>query len=190
MSALRPIPSHYDELFPTQAVEEGVRQVAAEITPWAVDVLQRTGGQVLAVCILRGAVFFFSDLLKAVPVSIEATFCRCRGYVPNVNGGLAERVAVEWSEADFKGRHVLLLDDICDTGRTMAHMRGFCVERGAVEVRAAVLVHRLLEKPFFSPDFAAFRYPGKEWLAGYGMEDSSWHMNYPAIYRLRGSGEG
>lgn len=189
MSLVRPVPPHYDEIYPPDAVCDGVRRVAAEITPWAAHLLGKTGQQVLAVCILRGAIFFFADVLQAVPVSIEATFCRCRGYLPNVNGGLADQVRVEWFEADFNGRYVLLLDDICDTGRTLAHMRQFCLERGAVEVRAAVLVHRVLENAVFSPDFAAFRHSGKEWLAGYGMEDSSWRMNYPAIYRLLGSGE-
>lgn len=188
MKRTRPVPPHYDELFSPEIVQEGIRRVAAEITPWPAEILQSTNQQVLAVCILRGAIFFFSDLLKAIPVSIEATFCRCRGYVPNANGRLADQVRVEWFEANFQGRHVLLLDDICDTGRTLAHMRTFCLERGAFEVRAAVMVHRLIENPIITPEFAAFRYCGKEWLAGYGMEDSSWRMNYPAIYRLEGSG--
>jgi len=186
MNSSRATPPHYEELYSQPVVDDAVARVASEITPWAARVLAEKAEQVLAVCILRGAVFFFSDLLKAIPVSIEATFCRCRGYLPNVNGGLSEQVRVEWSEAEFQGRTVLLLDDICDTGRTMAHMRSFCLNRGAVEVRSAVLVHRLIDDPFFIPDFAALRYPGKEWLAGYGMEDSSWRMNYPAIYRLRG----
>jgi hypoxanthine phosphoribosyltransferase len=185
MHPTRPIPEHYDEIFPAPAVEDGVRRVAAELTPWAREVLARTEQQVLAVCILRGAVFFFTDVLKAIPVSLEPTFCRCRGYVPGVNGQVQEVLDVEWPGAQLEGRHVLLLDDICDTGRTLDRLADHCRGLGAAEVRTAVLIHRLLPDSVHTPHHAAFRYDGPEWFTGYGMDDRSWRTNYPAVYRLK-----
>ena len=91
-------------------------------------------------------------------------------------------------DLEVKGRHVLLIDDICDSGRTLAHIRGRLREHHAREVLTAVLVHRLHAASGFTPDFACFQYPGPEWLAGYGMDDCHWRMNYPAVYILKGTG--
>jgi hypoxanthine phosphoribosyltransferase len=184
MHATRTVPPHYDEVYPAPEVASGVNRVAAAISPWAAEVLEKTGKQVLGVCILRGAVFFFTDLLKAIPVSVEPGFCRCRSYRVGVNGQPAETIEVEWPEANLADRHVLLVDDICDTGRTLQFLSHYCRERGAAEVKTAVLIHRNLPDSMFHPDFAAFRYQGLEWFAGYGMDDRSWRMNYPAVYAL------
>jgi hypoxanthine phosphoribosyltransferase len=184
----RAIPGHYEEVYPAPAVLEGVARVAAELTPLARESLETTGKQLLALCVLRGAVFFYSDLLKAIPISVEAAFCRCRGYEPGVNAQLAASLRVEGLDADLSGRSVLLVDDICDTGRTLAHLSELCRMRGAAVVRTAVLIHRLIPESVFSPDHTAFRYEGREWFTGYGMDDSSWRTNYPSVYALRGSG--
>ncbi len=184
----RPVPGHYDEVYPPGAVSAGVARVAALIAPWAEESLASGGQQILALCILRGAVFFYSDLLKAIPVSVEAAFCRCRGYEPGVNGQLASTLRVEGLAPDLSGRHVLLVDDICDTGRTLAHLSELCRGRGASSVRTAVLIHRTIPESQFTPDHAAFRYDGREWFTGYGMDDRSWRTNYPSVYALRGSG--
>ncbi|MEI6341124.1 MAG: phosphoribosyltransferase family protein [Verrucomicrobiota bacterium] len=181
----RPVPEHYDEVFPAEAVTAGVARVAAEIAPWAGDVLGRGGQQVLALCVLRGAVFFFADLLKAIPVSVEAAYCRCRGYEVGVNGQMASQLKVEGLDADLSGREVLVVDDICDSGRTLAELTSLCRARGAASVRTAVLVHRVIPESLHTPDHAAFRYEGREWFTGYGMDDRSWRTNYPSVYVLR-----
>ncbi len=184
----RPVPVHYDEVYPAAAVVAGVQQVASELTPWAEETLETTGHQLLALCVLRGAVFFYSDLLKAIPVSVEAAFCRCRGYEPGENGQLAASLRVEGLDADLTGRRVLVVDDICDTGRTLAHLSELCRMRGAESVRTAVLIHRRIPESVFTPDHTAFGYDGREWFTGYGMDDRSWRTNYPSVYILKGSG--
>lgn len=181
----RNVPDHYSEVFTAEAVQCGVDRVAAELTPWARDVLARGGQQVLALCVLRGAVFFFADLLKAIPVSVEATYCRCRGYETGVNGQMASHLQVEGLDLDLTGRDVLVVDDICDSGRTLAELTNLCRARGAASVRTAVLVHRVIPESLHTPDHAAFRYEGREWFTGYGMDDRSWRTNYPSVYVLR-----
>jgi hypoxanthine phosphoribosyltransferase len=184
----RSVPGHYDEVYPAAMVAAGVKRVAMEIAPWAAEGLEREGQQMLALCVLRGAVFFFSDLLQAIPVSVEAGFCRCHAYEKGVNGQLAEGLKVEGLEMDLTGRRVLVVDDICDTGRTLEELSALCRARGAREVRTAVLIHRLIPESRFTPDHVAFRYEGREWFTGYGMDDRSWRTNYPSVYVLRSTG--
>ena len=184
----REVPEHYREVFDEASVRAGVASVAAALTPWAQGVLGRDGRQVLALCVLRGAVFFFSDLLKAIPVSVEAAYCRCRGYETGVNGQMARELRVEGIDMDMAGREVLVVDDICDSGRTLAELTALCRARGAASVRTAVLVHRVIPESLHSPDHAAFRYEGREWFTGYGMDDRSWRTNYPSVYVLSAAG--
>jgi len=80
---------------------------------------------------------------------------------------------------------VLVVDDICDSGRTLAELATVCRARGAASVRTAVLVHRVIPESRHTPDHAAFRYEGREWFTGYGMDDRSWRTNYPSVYVLR-----
>lgn len=178
------VPPHFREIYPAEEVSRAVVRVAAEITPWAEEVHARTREQPLALCILRGAFLFHADLMKAIPCSIQPGFVRCQSYIHEENRQ-AETIRFDLLGLDIRGRRVLLVDDICDTGRTMKVLAGHLRESGAAEVRTAVLIHRAVASSVFTPDYACFRYGGPEWFAGYGMEDAHWYMNYPAVYVMQ-----
>ena len=180
----RNIPPHFNLLFPKAAIETRIDELAQAISPWAESSAQEHHQQVLALCILRGGVFFFSDLLKAIPLSIEPAFCHCTSYASNENLRQKPSVTIGLVSAALKGRTVLLVDDICDSGRTLQAVHKHCLEEGAREVKSAVTVFRETKHPSFKPDWHAFSYAGKEWLSGYGMEDKNHCSNYPDIYTL------
>lgn len=183
----RNVPPHFREIYPADVVGRAVVRVAAEITPWAKEVHDRTREQPLALCILRGAFLFHADLMKEIPLSIQPGFVRCQSYIHEENRQ-ADTIQFDFLGLDIRGRHVLLVDDICDTGRTMKVLSEHLRENGAAEVRSAVLIHRSLPNSVFTPNYACFRYEGTEWFAGYGMEDAHWYMNYPAVYVMQPGG--
>ena len=53
---------------------------------------------------------------------------------------------------------------------------------GAAEVKAAVLIQRVVAQQAFTPDWSGFVYPGPEWFVGYGLEDKNWWRNLKAVY--------
>jgi hypoxanthine phosphoribosyltransferase len=179
----RHVPQHYSEIFSETQVQQSVRHVARELTPWVAQVHAATGDQPLALCVLRGAFLFFADLLRSVPHSIQPAFVRCQSYVQEENRQ-SDSIHFDLGGTVVKGRAILLADDICDTGRTLKVLSEHLLALGAREVKTAVLIHRRHPASVFAPDFACFRYDGPEWFAGYGMEDSHWRMNYPAVYTL------
>lgn len=181
----RPVPENFDLLHDAASLKRHVDQLAGEIEPWAAKVLEETGLPLLALCILRGGAFFFTDLLKACRISIEPAFCRARSYSSVENATQLGSVETTFIGTAFDGRSVLLVDDICDTGKTLAYLAADLPRRGAREVRSATLVFRDRSDSSFKPDWHAFTYGGNEWLVGYGMEDRNQYMNYPALYRLR-----
>ena len=94
------------------------------------------------------------------------------------------RLVVE--PAEMKGRHVLLIDDICDSGVTLKNLHAYALENGATMVKTAVLIHRNHEASVYTPDYVGFEYTGSEWFAGYGMEDKNHNSNFPEVYIIKG----
>ncbi len=177
------LPSHLEAIYGPDEIRIRVATVAARLDPWAAEIRKQSGQHLLVVCILRGGVFFFSDLLQAMHESVEPAFCRCHAYRKGVNGDAAAELQVDFP-VTVAGRAVLLVDNICDSGRTLAEVVRLCRERGAAEVRTAVLIHRLREDSRLTPDHRAFTHPGTEWFAGYGLRDGDAAMNFPTVFRV------
>jgi hypoxanthine phosphoribosyltransferase len=176
-------PAHLEPAYEPAAIRARIVALATELDPWAAAVRTTTGRQLLALCVLRGGVFFFSDLLQAMAESVEPAFCRCHAYRKGMNGAVASQPEIDLPDS-VNGRSVLLVDNICDSGRTLAQLSRLCQDRSAQEVRSAVLVHRQRPDSQFAPHHTGFVYAGSEWLAGYGLRDGDCAMNFPTVFRV------
>jgi hypoxanthine phosphoribosyltransferase len=178
------VPAHLKIFRSPQEIAAAVSRIATELTPWVKDCHLTSGVQPLAVCVLRGGAPFFIDLLRAIPESIEPTYCRTWSYSfdQNAQRGGGVRVAVD--DVVAEGRSILLVDDICDTGATLLKLHKVFEELGAKEVKTAVLVHRLQSEQRYTPNYRAFAHSGPEWFVGYGMEDRNHWANLPALYTM------
>ncbi|MCB0324883.1 MAG: hypothetical protein KDD69_14975 [Bdellovibrionales bacterium] len=176
--------SAYRELYSEEQIARRIRELAVEIEPWARDAAERSGHQVLAVCVLNGALFFFADLLRALRVSMEPACCRASSYTIETNQQAAHGVKISVANVAAAGRAILIVDDICDTGATLAKLQSVFEELGAVEVRSAVVVRRKCASNSFMPSWTAFEYEGDEWFVGYGMDNRGFDRNLPGISLL------
>jgi len=182
---IRKIPDNFKRVYSKEDIAYCVYKLAGDIRHWVLETEEKTGQQILAICVLRGGVFFFSDLLKEIPYTVEPSFCRAMSYSSEDNTQSNEfRLVVE--PAEMKGRHVLLVDDICDSGKTLKNLHAYALETGAAEVRTATLIHRNHEDSVYTPDYIGFEYTGNEWFAGYGMEDKNHNSNFPEVYIIEG----
>ncbi len=151
---------------------------------WAKGAESVTGQPLLVGCILRGGVFFFSDLLQAMRQSVEPAFCRAASYDKGENGQTGEGMVFEAETMEVEGRDLVLVDNICDRGRTFRVGVDYFRKAGARSVRTVALVRRVREDPEHVPTLSGFDYRGEEWLAGYGMRDRGRWMNLPEVYRV------
>lgn len=182
---IREIPPDFKRLYSKEDIAYSVYKMAGRIRHWVKDTHETVGQQVLAICVLRGGVFFFADLLKEIPYTVEPSFCRAMSYSSEDNTqGNEFRLVVE--PAEMKGRYVLLVDDICDSGKTLKNLHKYALENGAEMVKTAVLIHRNHEASVYTPDYIGFEYTGPEWFAGYGMEDKNHNSNFPEVYIIQG----
>jgi len=183
------LPEHLDHLYTPAQIEARLSELATSLDAWAVEAKDETGRLLLAVCLLRGGVFFFSDLLLHLRQSVEPGFCRAWSYAKGSNGQPEETVRMDWQGLAVRDRHVVLIDNICDSGRTLAAASAQLESWGASKVRTAVIVHRQRADSHHTPTLTGFVYPGVEWLVGYGLRDRDADlMNTRAIFTLRGSG--
>ena len=179
------IPKNFQVIYSTTDIAKAVTRLGAEISTWAEKVWDDSHTDIVAVPVLRGGIFFFADLVRSVKCSLEIAPAKAWGYVNTVNAQMLEEVRVDISTVPANGRRVLLIDDICDSGRTMEALRKDFLSAGALEVRSAVLIRRKVAGNEFNPDWVGFHYDGPEWFVGYGMEDSERWRNLPAVYIIK-----
>ena len=173
---------HFRKLFTRDQIGERTRKLGSEITSWAEQIWQGTAQDILAIPVLRGGIFFFADLVRAIDCSVEVMPAQSWNYEVGKNWAMNEDVRIDISRVSAQGRSVLLVDDICDSGKTLMALSNAMMKEGAAEVRAAVLIRRKIEQPIANPEYIGFDFTGDDWFVGYGMEDGERYRNLPEIY--------
>lgn len=176
------LPQNYIRQFSQDEIARTTERVASEVVEWLTDNEQELNNQVLVLPIMRGALFFFADLIRLIPFSVEIEPIKAQAYESNANKLSDSPVKMSLEEIDVAGRHVLLVDDICDSGATLRALTDKLMTLGAKEVRSAVLLKREIENPVFAPDYVGISHAGDEWFVGYGMDDTQHWRNLPDIY--------
>lgn len=175
------LPSYFQQVYSAAMIAEANQRLGKEISKWAAEVWEHSHTDILTVPVLRGGIFFFADLVREINHSVELVPTTSRSYEDSENNVQRSEVTVDISVIPARGRAVLLIDDICDSGRTLAHMTKALNEMGAQEVRSAVLVKRVLDQETFNPEYVGFSFEGPEWLVGYGMDDCNRWRNLDSI---------
>ena len=178
------VPSYFQALYSAQQIKDANTRIGKEISAWAENVWRHSHTDLLTVPVLRGGIFFFSDLVREISSSVELAPTFSQGY-ENSENTQTKQVKVDISGIPARGRAVLLVDDVCDSGRTLQVMTTKLKEAGAQEVRSAVLVKRLIDNPTYHPDWSGFEYRGPEWFVGYGMDDCNRWRNLDSIFIIK-----
>lgn len=183
------VPRHFQRIYSAAEIASSVARLGGQISGWAEEVWRASHSDLLAIPVLRGGIFFFADLVRKVSGSVEIAAAQTRAYEVGQNAVQSTGVQVNIGDVPAKGRSILLVDDICDSGRTLEALSQSLLKAGATEVRSAVLIHRVVDQKTIEPEYVGFRYEGPEWFVGYGMEDGHRYRNLPDIYVIRQSGD-
>jgi hypoxanthine phosphoribosyltransferase len=144
------------------------------------------GRDLLLVCVLKGAVFFASDLMRQVTIPCELDFMAVASYGSATDSSGVVRILKDL-EAPIEGRHVLIVEDIVDSGLTLQYLLRSLGARNP----ASVEVCALLTKPARRKVDLPVRYVGFEiadcFAIGYGLDHAERYRNLPYVARLAGS---
>lgn len=173
------LPAHFQQVFSGEQIAEAVGRMGAEITVWCQEVWRHSHTDLLTIPVLRGGIFFFADLVRAIDASIEIAPTRTWAY--EENSTKLETLKLHLADVPAAGRSVLIVDDICDSGRTLEELSAALMACGAREVKSAVAVRRALPALTYRPEWVGLEYQGAEWLVGYGMDDNNRYRNMSNI---------
>lgn len=142
-----------------------------------------SGGQLLVVGILNGAFMFVADLVREITLEMEIDFIRVSSY-----GMMTTPGALRFTkdiELDIQGKDILVVEDIIDTGRTLALLRQTFEERGAHSVRFCTLIDKKERREVNVPvDYVGFEVHGG-FLVGFGLDCREQYRHFPEIYDLK-----
>jgi hypoxanthine phosphoribosyltransferase len=163
------------ELYSAEQIAERVRDIAEQINR------EYAGRPLVAICVLKGAFMFFSDLLRRITVAPEIDFVRVASY----GQGAVSQGMVSFSkdvELSIAGKDVLLVEDIVDTGITMDFLIGQMRARGVNSLRIAALIDKFERREVeVHVDYAGFTLSAG-FLVGYGLDYAECFRELPAVY--------
>jgi len=143
------------------------------------------GRSLLLVGVLKGAMFFLSDLMRRLDVDCEVDFMAVASYGSSTDSSGVVRILKDL-DASIEGREVLIIEDIVDSGLTLSYLLRTLKARNP----ASVEVCALLEKPERRKVDLPIRYSGFEipnkFVIGYGLDHAERYRNLPYVAALEG----
>lgn len=160
-------------------------RIAARVEEMGREIAAFYGNEPLvAVCVLKGAVHFFSDLTRAIPLKqMELDFVRLSSYGSGTSTSHNVRLTKDM-ECDVRDKHVLVVEDVVDSGCSLRHLLDMLLQRGARSVQVAALVNKTERREVDVPvRFTGFPL-ASGFIVGYGMDHAERYRALPAIYEL------
>lgn len=165
-------------LYTASQIDQEITNVAAQISE------DYQGKKPLLVGVLKGCTVFMAHLLVRLTCDPEIDFMTVSSYSKGTESGdLQLKKDLDCPVAD---RHVLIVEDIIDTGKTVHFVREYLMEKGAasVEVVAFVDKEQRRAQSGMEPKYTCFKYDGDPFVIGFGFDYMERYRNLPAVYQL------
>lgn len=157
----------------SKRVQEMGEQITAELA----------GKPLLVLGVLKGSLCFIADLVRAINLAYTIDFVGVSSYKQGVDSDGKVEITFDIA-SDFADRHILVIEDIVDTGITLDYLQGQLKSRGALDISVAVL----LDKPARRKVEVEITYRGFEmenqYYVGYGLDYRGYLRNLPYIAKL------
>jgi hypoxanthine phosphoribosyltransferase len=163
------------------SIRRRVAELAADIDRHYGDVER----PVVLLCVLKGSLIFTSDLARALTVPVEIDSVAVRSYsTGTISTGRVE--LVREPSASLTGRDVLIVEDIVDTGNTIAYLQAYLAAVGAQSVRVVALLNKTARREHpLVVDWHGFDIPDR-FVVGYGLDYAERYRNLTDVRALHG----
>jgi hypoxanthine phosphoribosyltransferase len=166
----------FDPFLSSEQIQARVKAIADQInTDYA-------GRKPLFIAILNGSFIFASDLFKELHIDAEICFIKLASYKGSKSTGHV--VTAIGLDNEIYGRHVVIIEDIVDTGKTLTEFLPQLHHQQPASLRIAALLHKADATAYPVPiDYLGFTIPDK-FVVGYGLDYNGLGRNIPEIYKL------
>jgi hypoxanthine phosphoribosyltransferase len=168
-----------DKMISAKAIAARIEDLAREIEA------HYTGVEKLVVVgLLRGSFIFIADLVRELDMNIEVDFIEASSYGDSTESSREVRILKDL-RSGIEGRHVLVVEDIVDTGFTMTHVTALLQQRNPASLRTIVLLDKPTRREVeIRADWTGFEIPD-EFVVGYGIDYAQRNRNLPFIGKVR-----
>ncbi len=164
-------------VFDEETIARRVRELGQEITTRYSD------GDLLVLGLLKGSFIFLSDLVRRIDRPLQVDFLVAASYGADTVSSGNVRLLYD-PETELAGKHILLVEDIVDTGRTLNRLVSLLKERGTRSLEICALLHKhIAEHLALEPAFVGFDAP-RAFLVGYGLDHAENFRHLPYIASL------
>ena len=162
-------------LISQEAIEKKICELAEVISK------DYAGKNLFVICVLKGSFIFAADLMRLLPADTEIDFMDVSSYGKGVKSSAKMTLVLDLQDS-IEGRHVLVVEDIADTGRSISFLRKQLAGRGAASLKLCALLDkpdaRVVENVI--PDYVGFTIPDK-FVVGYGLDFGQKYRGLPYI---------
>lgn len=157
-----------------EEIAEKVRKLGERITQ------DYKGKQPIVVCILKGAVVFFTDLIREIDLPMQIDFMAISSYGSSTKSTGVVKL-VKDLDRDVSGHDVLVVEDIVDSGMTLSYIKSELQHRGASSVRIATLLDKPARRRVdLKVEYSCFEIPDA-FVVGYGLDYDEKYRNLPDV---------
>lgn len=161
-------------LIPESKIKQRIQDLGSEIT------FDYRGKEVTAVCVLKGSFIFFADLIRKIELPLSCEFVGMSSYGEKTTSSGEVKVTLDLNEP-IQGKHVIIIEDIVDSGLTMQYIINMLKTRKPASLRVcSLLVKPESIKADIEIDYVGFRI-GKEFVVGYGLDYANRFRHIPYI---------
>lgn len=166
-------------LFDAHTVASKVRELGTAIDQAYAQIQE----PLVVICVLKGAFIFCADLIRQMQIPLELDFVRMSSYGQKTT----RQEKVHFSkdiEVSIQDKHVIIVEDIVDTGHTLAYLKKVFQARGPASIAICTLIHKTGRREVDLPvDFYGFGLK-KGFIVGYGLDCAEAYRQLDAIYEL------
>jgi len=167
-----------DALPPVLISEDNIRKRVAELAE-KISSDYADDGDVVLIGVLKGSFVFLADLSRRLTIPRTIEFIAVSSYGAGSESG-AVRLVMD-VRGNIEGRHVLIVEDIVDTGHTLSYLIGILESHGPASIRTCTLLHKAeLAEVDVDIDYIGFGI-GDEWVVGYGLDYAEHNRTLPYI---------
>lgn len=167
-------------LITQQEIEKKVKELGAKITA------DYEGNELVMICILKGAYVFFADLVRNIHIPVSVDFMMVSSYGHGTASTSSVKIISDIS-ADIRGKDVLLVEDIADSGMTLNHLYNYLRSKNPNSIKLCVLLDKVERRKYETHiDYVGFTIP-TNFVIGYGLDYQGHFRNLPYIAALDAS---
>ncbi len=161
------------------------KQIAARVEALGMELTREyRDKKPVMVCVLKGATFFYIDLCRQMDCAIDMDFISVSSYGAGSKSSGVVRL-VKDLDTDITGRHVILVEDIIDSGLTLSYLKDFFGARRPASIRTISFLDKTARHPSeLKTDYCGFEIP-VEFVVGYGLDYANYYLNLAYIGVLR-----